>query len=239
MEKDSLLTRVGYKPSGMVWLRWPAVFLFALICNGAFFLLVPALQALLRGEGVKKKSEERVDREIAMPELTEEKRVRREIRRIEPNPLKPLDEPPRPARIGGGLKLDLSPAGGAGPALVSGGDRTGLFGSGSGGGKGEGMGSAIYNPGETDSDARILGADPQPRYPLRAEREGIAGTVDLVFVVNAAGFAEAITVLKESPEGYGFGVAAKETLQKLRFQPAVLQKTPVPQRVRRRYNFDP
>ncbi len=221
-----------------LWLRAPLAFLAALACNLAFFLLVPALQTLLRGDSAGRKSEDRIEHELALPDITEEKRVRREIRRIEPNPLKPLDQPPRPARVGGGLQLDLSPAGG-GPSLVSGGDRTGLFGSGTGGGKGDGMGTAVFNPGETDSDARILGSDPQPRYPLRAEREGIAGTVDLVFVVNAAGFAEAITVLKESPEGYGFAAAAKETLQKLRFQPAMLQKTPVAQRVRRRYNFDP
>jgi protein TonB len=123
-------------------------------------------------------------------------------------------------------------------ALVSGGDRTGPLGSGTGGGTGSGVGSLVYEPGQTDTDARISGPDHPPRYPPRAEREGVTGYVDLLFVVGEAGFATQITVLKEEPQGYGFAAAAVEAVRKLRFQPATLQKIAVKQKVRRRVNFE-
>jgi protein TonB len=96
----------------------------------------------------------------------------------------------------------------------------------------------VYEPGQTDSDARISGADQPPRYPPRAEREGVTGYVDLLFIVNESGFATSITLLKEDPPGYGFGASAIEAVRKLRFQPALLQRIPVKQKVRRRVNFE-
>jgi protein TonB len=96
----------------------------------------------------------------------------------------------------------------------------------------------VYEPGQTDSDARIRGPDHPPRYPRRAEREGVTGYVDLLFVVDESGFATGITVLKEDPPSYGFAAAAIESVRKLRFQPAMLQRIPVRQKVRRRVNFE-
>src|SRR5206468_3153466 len=122
------------------------------------------------------------------------------------------------------LKIDLSLAGGEGQSLVSGGDRSGPLGSGTGGGTGAGMGAMVYEPGQTDADARIVGPDQSPKYPPRAEREGVTGYVDLLFIVNEGGFAEQITVLKEDPASYGFAAAAIEAVSKLRFQPAMIQK---------------
>jgi len=144
----------------------------------------------------------------------------------------------RPSSPGGGLKLDLSPAGGEGEELVSGGDRSGPLGAGAGGGTGSGMGAMVYEPGQTDEDARIVGPDQAPNYPPRAERDGVTGYVDVLFVVNESGFAEQISVLKEDPEGYGFASAAIEAVRKLRFAPAMIQKTPVRQKVKRRINFE-
>jgi protein TonB len=123
-------------------------------------------------------------------------------------------------------------------ALVSGGDRTGPLGSGTGGGTGSGSGNMVYEPGQTDTDARIAGPDQAPRYPPRAEREGVTGYVDVLFVVSEAGLATSVTVLKEDPQGYGFAAAAVEAVRKLRFQPATLQKVAVKQKVRRRINFE-
>jgi TonB family protein len=219
---------------------FPLLFLAALLVNGALYLAVPFMQALMHQRALT--SEKRpavVEREIAFADPEPEKLLKREIREIKLEAIRPpnLTEG-RPSTPGGGLKIDLSPAGGAGMALVSGGDRSGPIGSGTGGGKGSGIGAMVYEPGQTDSDARILGADQAPKYPPRAEREGITGFVDLLFVVNESGFAEQIAVLKEEPPSYGFAASAMEAVRRLRFQPAMLQKTAVKQKVKRRINFE-
>lgn len=217
-----------------------AIFTVALGLNAALFFIVPFLQAAFHVPAMEKpQADSLVRREVYLPNLDPVKPEQREIREIK---LEPITQPvaeSRPTLPGGGLKIDLSPAGGDGAmALVTGGDRTGPLGSGTGGGTGSGVGSLIYEPGQTDSDARITGADQPPRYPPRAEREGVTGYVDLLFVVSESGFATQITVLKEDPPGYGFAASAIEAVRKLRFQPALLQRIPVKQKVRRRVNFE-
>lgn len=216
------------------------IFLAALVFNTVLFLAVPVMQAAFRTPVVAKQEvDSLVQRDIVLPNQDPERPPQREIKEIQ---LQPVSQPvaaSRPSLPGGGLKIDLSPAGSAGDMeLVSGGDRTGPLGSGTGGGTGSGMGSLVYEPGQTDSDARISGADQPPRYPPRAEREGVTGYVDLLFVVNESGFATQITVLREDPPGYGFAAAAIESVRKLRFQPALVQRIPVKQKVRRRVNFE-
>jgi TonB family protein len=214
------------------------LFLAAFAFNAVLFLMVPTLQAAFHTPAAGKAPGDSVVRELAPPETPPEKVVQREIKEIQMQSVNPPSlTQSRPSSPGGGLKLDLSAAGGEGLALVSGGDRTGPIGSGTGGGTGSGIGSMVYEPGQTDADARISGPDQPPKYPPRAEREGITGYVDLLFVVNESGFAGQITVLKEEPAGYGFAAAAIEAVRKLRFQPAQVQKTPVKQKVRRRINF--
>ncbi len=221
-------------------LALPLLFLLSLAVNLALFLAVPFMQALLRQRALRaEKKPQVVERQLVLAEPPVEKSVKREIQEIKVASVRPPNlTRNRPSLPGGGLKIDLSPVGGAGLELVSGGDRSGLLGSGTGGGQGAGLGAMVYEPGQTDEDARIVGPDPQPKYPPRAEREGVTGYVDLLFVVNEAGFAEQISVLKEDPQGYGFAASAIATLRTLRFQPAMIQKTPVRQKVRRRYNFD-
>jgi TonB family protein len=221
-------------------LKFLPLFLVALAFNAVLFLIVPTLQAAFRSPAPAKEAQDTLQREI-VSELTRPEppppRVIQEIRLEQPTT--PTVSEARPSLPGGGLKLDLSAVGGAGSmALVSGGDRTGPLGSGTGGGTGSGTGSLVYEPGQTDSDARISGADQPPRYPPRAEREGVTGYVDLIFVVNEAGFATNIQVVKEEPVGYGFAASANEAVRKLRFQPALLQRIPVKQKVRRRINFE-
>ncbi len=217
------------------------IFLAALVFNTVLFLAVPVMQAAFRAPVTAKKDapDSLVQRDIVLPHQEPDRPPPREIKEIQ---LQPVAQPlaaSRPSLPGGGLKIDLSPAGAAGDMeLVSGGDRTGPLGSGTGGGTGAGIGSLVYEPGQTDSDARISGADQPPRYPPRAEREGVTGYVDLLFVVNESGFATQITVLREDPPGYGFAAAAIESVRKLRFQPALIQRTPVKQKVRRRVNFE-
>lgn len=217
------------------------IFLAALVFNTVLFLIVPVLQAAFHAPVVvKQEIDSLVQRDIVLPNQQPDPPPQREIKEIALQPVsQPTPTASRPSLPGGGLKIDLSPAGSAGDMeLVSGGDRTGPLGSGTGGGTGSGVGSLVYEPGQTDSDARIAGADQPPRYPPRAEREGVTGYVDLLFVVNESGFATQITLLKEDPPGYGFGAAAIESVRKLRFQPALLQRIPVKQKVRRRVNFE-
>lgn len=210
----------------------------AVVVNAAFFLLVPLLQALAEvQDGRAAPKEKEVLRElefVAVDIPRAQKQILREIR----NPVA-LPEPlssPRPPGGGGGLKLDLSPAGGDGLALVSGGDRMGGLGSGTGGGQGSGTGPMTYALGMTDTDARLV-SDAKPSMPPRAAREGKSGYVVLTFVVNESGLAEQITILQEEPEGYGFASEAIQSAKRLRFKPATLQKTAVRQHFRRRFDF--
>jgi TonB family protein len=217
------------------------LFFAALAINTVLFLVVPVMQAAFHTPTApEKKVDSLVQRDIVLAPPTPERPPEREIKEIKLQQVSQASPTAsRPSLPGGGLKIDLSPAGSAGDMeLVSGGDRTGPLGSGTGGGTGSGVGSLVYEPGQTDSDARIAGADQAPRYPPRAEREGVTGYVDLIFVVNENGFATQITVLKEDPPGYGFAASAIEAVRKLRFQPAMLQRIPVKQKVRRRVNFE-
>ncbi len=220
--------------------RGPAIFALALAFNAALFFAVPFLQAAFNSPVTKKAAvDPLVERDVVLATPETPRPPEREIKEIR---LEPVERPvaeTRPTLPGGGLAIDLSPVGGEGSmALVSGGDRTGQVGSGTGGGTGTGSGNMVYEPGQTDTDARIAGPDQPPRYPPRAEREGVTGYVDLLFVVSEAGLATGITVLREDPQGYGFASAAIEAVRKLRFQPATLHKVPVKQKVRRRINFE-
>lgn len=221
-------------------MRLAAVLAIATVVNLGLYLLVPYIQVLIQRNAVAAhRSVKIVTTEVATAPLRQEraeKRVIKEIKTRAVNP--PQPNPSRPTTPGGGLKIDLSVAGGEGLALVSGGDRTGEIGAGTGGGKGAGMAAMTYEMGQTDTDAKPMGADPAPRYPARAEREGITGFVDLTFVVNEGGLVEQVTVLKEEPTGYGFANAAMETVKKIRFKPATLQKMSVRQRFKKRYNFE-
>lgn len=216
------------------------ILIAALAVNLGLYLLVPYIQVLIQKNSPGHRSPKIVERELDFAPPPAEKLVKREIKEIKTRAIAPPQpNPSRPTTPGGGLKIDLSVAGGEGLALVSGGDRTGGIGSGTGGGKGDGMAAMTYEMGQTDTDARITGADPAPKFPSRAERDGVTGLVDLTFVVNEAGLVEQVSIINEQPTGYGFGVAAVETAKKLRFKPATLQKMSVRQRFKRRYNFDP
>jgi protein TonB len=214
--------------------------LLAVAINLGLYLLVPYIQ-VLAARGAVKAPKSRV--EVTRPvEFEPPKRDQLEKREIKPVKVEAYRPPSvataRPSVPGGGLKIDLSAAGGEGPGLLSGGDLRGKIGSGAGGGEGAGIAAMVYNPGQTDVDAKPIGADPPLNYPARAEREGVTGYVDLTWVVNEAGFVEQVQVLKEEPTGQGFAASAIESAKRMRFKPATLQKIPVKQTFKRRFNFD-
>jgi TonB family protein len=219
-------------------LRYLAVGVLAVLLNGGLYLLVPYIQVLIQRKAVAAhKAPKAVTTAVSVAPPEEKqtrKQVIKEIKTVAYTP--PSMSASRPTNPGGGLKIDLSPAGGEGLGLTSGNNRTGGIGSGSGDGKG--LGAMTYEPGQTDTDAKPIGPDPALEYPARAEREGVTGFVDLTFVVTETGSVEQITLLKEEPGGYYFGNAAVECVKKMKFKPATLQKMSVRQRFKRRFNFD-
>lgn len=211
----------------------------AVAVNLGLYLLVPYIQVLIQKHANAPKSAHQVVTELSFSQPPTEKLVKHEIKEIKLASLDPPQpNPARPSTPGGGLKIDLSPAGGEGLALVSGGSRTGAIGSSMDAGQGPGMAAMTYEMGQTDTDAKIVGADPSPAYPPRAAREGVTGIVDVTFVVNELGRVEQIMVVKEEPNGYGFAAAAIAQARSLQFKPATLQKMAVRQRFKRRYTFD-
>lgn len=216
----------------------PLLLLGALLVNLGLYLLVPYIQVLIQQGAKRPSAPATMTRELDFAPPPAEKLVKREIKEIKTASIDPPQpNPTRPTTPGGGLKIDLSPAGGDGLALVSGGDRTGGIGSGTGGGKGEGMAAMTYELGQTDTDARPYGQDPPLGYPPRAEREGITGMVDVLLVVNELGMVEQVTPIKEEPSGYGFFNYCVDYVKKIKFKPATLQKIPVRQRFKKRCNF--
>lgn len=210
----------------------PVLLIAAVAVNLGLYLLVPYVQVLIRKHANAPKAPAIMERSLEFRPPAAEKLVKREIKQIKLASIDPPQpNPSRPSTPGGGLKIDLSPAGGDGPALLSGGDRTGGIGAGTGGGTGNGMSAMTYQVGQTDTDAKPSN-NPPLKYPPRAEREGVAGHVDLYFLVNEMGLPEQISILKEEPAGYGFGGAAMEHVRATRFKPATLQKMAVRQWVR-------
>ncbi|MEO7425080.1 MAG: TonB family protein [Fibrobacteria bacterium] len=213
------------------------LFVAAVAVNLGLYLLVPYIQVLLARNAHPHLSPKQVTTALEFTPPTQEKLAKREIKEIKTQSMNPPQpNPSRPTTPGGGLKIDLSPAGGEGLALVSGGDRTGGIGAGTGGGQGNGMAAMTYEVGQTDIDAVQMN-NPPLDYPGRANREGVSGYAELLFTVNEAGIPEQITVLKEEPTGYGFAVSAIASAKKIRFKPAILMKTAVRQSVKKRFNF--
>jgi TonB family protein len=215
------------------------ILIVAVAVNLGLYLLVPYIQVLAaRGAAKPPKSGKVVEATLAFEAPRRDQLQKHELKPIKTETYRPPSMATRPSIPGGGLKIDLSAAGGEGPALLSGGDLRGKIGAGTGGGEGSGVAAMTYDPGQTDIDAKPIGADPAPGYPQRAQRELVSGIVDITFIVNESGFPEQFQVIKEDPTGYGFGVAAIEAAKKIRFKPAMLQKIPVRQRFKKRYNFE-
>jgi protein TonB len=210
----------------------PVLLVAAVAVNLGLYLLVPYVQVLIRKNAKVIKAPIIMERSLDFAPPPAERMVKREIKQIKLASLDPPQpNPSRPSTPGGGLKIDLSPAGGEGLGLQSGGDRMGGIGSGTGNGKGKGISAMTYQVGQTDTDAKPTNTPP-PKYPPRAEREGVTGHVDVYFLVNEMGLPEQASIIKEEPPGYGFGNAALENVKAMRFKPATLQKMAVRQWVR-------
>ncbi len=68
-----------------------------------------------------------------------------------------------------------------------------------------------------------------PDYPGKAYRAGIGGYAKLLFSVNDKGRPIDITVLEETPKGYGFAEEAERALKRWRYKPSTENGMPVRQ----------
>ncbi|MFC1584648.1 energy transducer TonB [Fibrobacterota bacterium] len=196
------------------------VIVLAVLVNTGLFLLIPVLQILFRSIPVKEKAEEQLivplETMVRKPRPQQDKKEYKAIKSLASRQFKPSSPVSR------AVKLDLSVvAGGEGVAVEAG-----------------QIGVMTYLPGETDTDAEIIGRDQEPRMPLRARREEVGGYVDAVWVVNESGFAVEMDILHEDPPGYGFAKEVRKYLKALRFKPATIKNVPVRQKLKQRIRFE-
>ena len=99
------------------------------------------------------------------------------------------------------------------------------------GGTGVGMATAdmkkiVFKANEVDKEARPV-SQSAPDYPQDALDAGIAGEVFLIIVIDETGSVTSARVLKENPQGLGFGEAAVSAAYNWRFRPAEKENIPV------------
>jgi protein TonB len=68
---------------------------------------------------------------------------------------------------------------------------------------------------------------PQPQYPRRAQTRGVSGYAVVEVTITTSGAVRDPKLLEEYPEGYGFGRAALRAADKLKYNPRVVDGTPV------------
>jgi len=139
-----------------------------------------------------------------------------------------------------GPALDLGLAGGRGMGVATGGGgHGGGIGTGVGSGSGSGSGGTsarfVYNPGETDTDPRVLTSS-DPVYPRRAREDGVEPRVELRILVDERGRVEQVEVMG-APAGYGFEASLRSAVLQWRFQPATKGGVPVRTWVSQGYQF--
>lgn len=70
---------------------------------------------------------------------------------------------------------------------------------------------------------RVSGVGINPTYPERAQQEGVEGWATFRVSLDAAGRPKKVTLLEESPTGYGFGENAQRAIETWRFENASRQ----------------
>jgi len=206
--------------------RWIVLGGAALLCNGAFFLLVPLLDTWF--SQVPQKSAR-----MNVESVTEvEWRYREPTKEIRQKEMRSIAQDLKAFRVSAlvpgqasGLQMDLS--------LATGGDGDG-DGVAVGGG---GVENVVYDPTEVDEEARVI-KEVQPAFPQRAIKEGVQGFVKLYLVIDAQGRVSEVQVLAVDPPGYGFEVEALKAIRQFQFTPARIKTVPVAQKATKEFVFD-
>jgi protein TonB len=79
----------------------------------------------------------------------------------------------------------------------------------------------------------------QPRFPERADAQGVKGSVTLLIHIDEDGLARELAVVEADPTGYAFEEAAMEAYGAARWVPAVKDARYVRSRVLVRVTFEP
>ena len=107
---------------------------------------------------------------------------------------------------------------------------------GSGSGGGIGAGGGIMGVDEVDSPPKVL-KEGRLEFPLRAEREGVEGVVEIMIVIGTTGMVESAKVVSSSITGYGFEEAALKSAKEMKFSAAKNQGVPVRVKRSKTYRF--
>ena len=67
---------------------------------------------------------------------------------------------------------------------------------------------------------------PQPQYPRRAQSRGVNGYAVVEVTITTTGAVRDPRLLEEYPENYGFGRAALQAAEKLKYNPRVVEGEP-------------
>jgi TonB family protein len=190
--------------------------IIALVVSSVLFLLFPALNVLLAD---REKKNMEIAYEIEAP-ATPKKQVikQKQIRQINNSFNMNASSPSRPSTFSMDLSLASAATSGVG---VVGGD----------------AGMMVFNPNEVDEVASPLFEVP-PRFPGRAQREGIAGRVELMLVVETNGSVSNIQLVTEEPKGFGFAKEAMAAMSQFKFKPSVREGVPVRQRFKKEFLFE-
>lgn len=107
---------------------------------------------------------------------------------------------------------------------------------GAGEGIGIGSGGGIMSAEDVDSPPKVLREGPL-EFPLRAEREGVEGVVEIMLVIGVTGIVENVKVVSSSITGYGFEEAALRSAKAMKFSAAQNQGVPVRVKRSKTYKF--
>jgi TonB family protein len=202
-------------------LIWVARFALAVVISFFLFTGVSLLHAAV---GLGSKADKQQARRISAMDIVrkppeEKKTVQQRMRQVQaPSKGGRSMEGQMNMRFAPDLTVDASASGGQGVALQK-----------------QDLGAEIFEQGQVDQDATPEYRPPMP-YPEHAQEQGIAGVVEVEFVVNHQGKVVNINVTKAPSTE--FANEARRTIASWRFKPAKNKGIPVNMRFRQVFEFN-
>lgn len=96
-------------------------------------------------------------------------------------------------------------------------------------------GERVYRGSEVTKRAHVT-SKPEPMFTEQARKKKVEGTVMFRVVFEASGAVKVLNVLKRLP--HGLTEQALEAAGRIKFEPAMLDNTPVSQTILLQYNFN-